>query len=124
MLFAEVVTVKFPEGDGGGDGDIERVLGAALRDFDAEVGAIDYRLVDAVYFVAYDEGVFLAGLGGEIGQTDTTVDELETSYSVAFGPEGGNGVGGGREIAPDNRLFGSESRLMYFGRGRCGRNAA
>ena len=55
-----------PEAYGGGDGDVEGVLGAALGYFEAEVTAVDNGLGDAIDFVAYHEGIFFVGFRVEI----------------------------------------------------------
>lgn len=50
-----------PEGDGGGVGDIEGVLGAALRNLDAAVTGIDSGLTDAFHLVAKNYGILATG---------------------------------------------------------------
>ena len=48
-----------PEDDPDGDGDVERVFGAELRDLQSEVGRVHHRLVNAVHLVAEDQRILL-----------------------------------------------------------------
>lgn len=50
-----------PEGDGGGVGDIEGVLGAALGNLNAAVTGIDSSLIDAFHLVAKNYGILATG---------------------------------------------------------------
>lgn len=50
-----------PKGDGGGVGDIEGVLGAALWNLNAAVTGIDSGLTDAFHLVAKNYGILAIG---------------------------------------------------------------
>lgn len=50
-----------PEGDGGGVGDIEGVLGAALGNLNAAVTGIDSGLTDAFHLVAKNYSILAIG---------------------------------------------------------------
>ena len=43
-----------------GDGDIQRVLGAELRDFQRHVGSVHNRLIHPIHLVAEDQSIFLS----------------------------------------------------------------
>lgn len=117
-------TIGLPEEEAGGDGDVEGVLGAFLGDLDAEVGHIDYALVDAVDFVAGYYGYFCAFGIGEVGEVDAPFDLFENDYHITFAAEGLDGFGGCWEIAPGYRPFGTEGCLVYFRGGWGGRDTA
>ena len=108
--------VEVPDGDAGGNGDIERVLGAALRNLEADVAGINDALIDAVDFVPGDEGIAGARLRGELLKRYRVVDLLETAYRVTGGVQVGNGGESVGIISPSDRLLGAEGGLVDFGR--------
>ena len=98
--------------------DVERVLGATLRNFEAYVALVDNVLVHAVYFMAENEGVASAGLWREVLKLDAAFDLFETAEGVAVVLEGGYAFGCGGIVAPFDRVFGSEGCLVDFRRWR------
>ena len=50
-----------PEGDGGGVGDVEGVLGAELGNLNAAVADIDSGLTDAFHLVTKNYGILATG---------------------------------------------------------------
>ena len=58
--FFGILTVKmagkFPNDDAGGDGDVQRMFRAELRNLQTTVASIDNALADTFDFVAEDEG--------------------------------------------------------------------
>ena len=49
---------ELPDDDASGGADVERVLGAKLRNLDATIGGIDHFLVNSLDFIAKDNSVF------------------------------------------------------------------
>lgn len=60
-----------PEHDSDAHGDIQRMLGTELRDFQRKVGSVHNLLPDAVDFVAEDQGIFFPGSSGRIPRLGT-----------------------------------------------------
>lgn len=48
---------ELPNDDACGDGNVHRVLGAELLDFEASVAGIDHLLMHALHLIAQDNGV-------------------------------------------------------------------
>ena len=113
-----------PEGYSGGDRYVEGVLGAALRDFEADVGAVYYGLVYAVYFVAEHKGVFGLALGLKAVEGHAAVHLLEAYDGISVGGEGVDGFCGSGVVVPVDRFFGAEGCFVDFGRRGSGRDSA
>ena len=116
--------VELPDGDGGADGHVERVLGALLGYFEADVGGIDNALVDAVDLVTGDYGIAPRRLRLESVERHAAVYLLQGADGVAFCAQALDGLHGLGVIFPAHRLFGAEGGLVDFGRGGRGGDAA
>ena len=113
-----------PENDAGGDGDVERVLGAELRDFKAGIGEVDGLLLYTADFVAEDEGGGLVGGEMEVGEGDAALGLLDGIEGVALGAEMAEGVEGVGKMLPGNGLLSTEGGFVDFAVGWGGGNAA
>ena len=49
-----------PNDDAGGDGDVQGVLGAELWNLQTAITGINHFLMNALHFIAEDNGIFLA----------------------------------------------------------------
>ena len=68
-----------PDGKTARNADVERMLDADLRYFDAEVARVHYLLVHSIDLMAEDKGIFAIGPWVEILKWDTPLDLLETA---------------------------------------------
>ena len=120
-----LLAYHLPEDDTHADGDVQRMLGAVLGNFQGQVAGIDHILPDAVDFVAEDEGVLAAGLPAEVRAELLRMDGLLHRHQrVAFGPQGGDGVHRVVVMLPRHGVLGAEGRLADLRGGRDGGNAA
>lgn len=113
-----------PDGDGCRDGDVEGVFCAYLGNFKRYITLVDNLLVNAVDLVSGDEGVAPARIGVEIFERNAAFDLFEGADGVALGVQAFDSFEGRRMIAPRDRVFGSESGFVDFGRRRAGCDAA
>ena len=51
---------EMPDDDASGDGDVEGVFGAELRNLETAIAGIYHFLMDTLHLVAKDNGVFLS----------------------------------------------------------------
>jgi hypothetical protein len=68
--------VEMPEGESGGDGNVEGVLGAFLGDFDAVVADVNNRLVYAVNLVAHNDCILAIAVYIKALQRDRPIDQF------------------------------------------------
>ena len=113
-----------PEDNSGGYGDVEGVFSSKLRDFEAEVGGIDGGLVDAIDFVAHDDGVFSGGVRGELFEGDASLTLFDGADCESLLAEVGDGIEGGWIVGPVDGVFGAEGRFMDFDGGGSSRDSA
>ena len=115
---------EVPDGYSAGHRDVERVLCAALGNFEAHVALVDDFLGHTLDLVAEYDGVASPRLRSELLQLDAPLHLLETAESVSLALEGlyaGICVG---EILPAHRILRPESCLVDFGRRRTRADAA
>lgn len=112
-----------PKEDSGGHGDVERVFGAKLGDFEADVGGIDRGLVHAIDLVTHDDGIFFLGIRAKLLERDASLALLHGAYLIATGSEGRDGLESGGIIGPADGVFGAESRFVDLHGGGSRRDA-
>ena len=78
---------KMPHDYGCRAGDVERVLGATLRDFQTAVGHVHHLLLHAFHFVAQHEGVALAGLWLKTLEAHTAMHLLDGADGITLLPQ-------------------------------------
>lgn len=103
-----------PDDDAGGGGDIERVLGAVLWDFQTAVAMVNDILMHALNLIAQDDSIPLSFLRMEIIEHGGTVALLYGKYLIALLMERLEGIESGREILPIHAILRSEGCLVDF----------
>lgn len=83
-----------PEDDADGNGDVERVFGAVLGNFDGKVGGVDDFLGDAGDFVAEDESIFHSWVWNKTVKADGGDSLLYADNDIAFRAEFPDGIHG------------------------------
>ena len=87
--------IEGPESNAARHRYVQRVLGAALWNFEAEIGAVYYGLVYSVDLVAEYKGIFCVGRWHEFVEADAAVHLLEAYYGISVGHQSVDGFGGG-----------------------------
>ena len=114
--------------DSHGNGYVERMLGAVLGDFQAEIGGIHYLLPYAFDFVPEYKGVLCpwdCWIHSPAAREFYRVLGLfDRNDGIALFTKGGDCLESGGEVLPWNGQLGSQSSLVDFGRRGSGTDAA
>lgn len=115
---------EVPEDDTDADRDIQRVLGAELRDFKAEIRGVYDILSDAGNLVAEYYGITFSRLGNELIEHHGTHGLLGAHDCITFLLETTDRVHGIIDMFPCDTILGTEGRFMDFCRWRYGTDSA
>ena len=100
------------------------MLHAILRDFQGLGAGVDHSLLHAFHLVAQHQGVGHAGGGSEVAQLQAALHLLQGQDTVARFAQFADRCQCVLVVGPGHRVLGTEGRLVDFGRGRAGRDAA
>lgn len=76
--------IEMPDGEGSGDGHVERMLRPLLGDLDAVVADIDHLLIHPIDLMTDDNGVFAVIFDRKTVETDRTLDQFEGTDTVTI----------------------------------------
>ena len=113
-----------PHDDGGTTRNIQRVLGAMLRNFDTHVTGIDHLLAHALDLVAHHHSDLFPFFDNKLFEAHTVMYLLDRTNQVAVTFQILDCSNGSGIVLPVDRFLGSQGSLVNFGFGRLRRDAA
>lgn len=115
---------QIPKHNPGADRDVERMLGAELRNLHAKITEVDDSLLHSFNFVAEYKGVSAVGSRGEVVEHDAGLGLLDGNEYIIVLFQLMYGVGSVGKILPFHAVLGAERGLVNLGRGRRGGDSA
>ena len=113
-----------PENHSCGNADVHRMFGSELWEFDANIGCVDYGLLDAVHLVTHYDGVLTLFREGEVLEGSAILGLFDAYDGIPLGLKVVNSSEGILVVLPRYGILGSEGCFVHFGARRGRRDTA